>query len=224
MTIMSGLRKHFIKNEQGFTLSEMMVTIMIMMIVFFALYSIFDMSIRVFSFGNNKVEAVESARIGMDKMEREIRQAYPYSSASNHLFFTTANPATAMALPAPDADGNVVVNELTFGNELGSGDGAITCGSPCEYITYKLTNADGTAACAGAPCTLWRVGPPSAAPVAENVALNGLSFTLLKSDGTTPTDEGQVGLVLVKLRVVVDQGLGQDGTQTLTTLIDLRNR
>ena len=37
---------------------------MIMIVVFFALYSIFDMSLRVFSFGNNKVEAMESARVG----------------------------------------------------------------------------------------------------------------------------------------------------------------
>ena len=83
-----GVRERFLKDERGFTLTEMMVTIMIMMVVFFALYSIFDMSLRVFSFGNNKVEAVESARVGMEKMEREIRAAYPVdASRSDDLFF-----------------------------------------------------------------------------------------------------------------------------------------
>ena len=56
------VRARFLKEERGFTLTEILVTIIIMIVVFFALYSIFDMSLRVFSFGNNKVEAVESAR------------------------------------------------------------------------------------------------------------------------------------------------------------------
>ena len=55
----------------------MMITIVIMIVVFFALHSIFDMSLRVFSYGNNKAEAMENARLGLEKMEREIRQAEP---------------------------------------------------------------------------------------------------------------------------------------------------
>src|SRR5829696_9780682 len=105
-------RTRFLKEEGGFTLSEMLVTIMIMMIVFFALYSIFDMSVRIYSFGSNKVEAVESARLGLERMEREIRAAYPVGSDS-HLFFdanglATINPPQAM--PTDD--------QITFGNEL----------------------------------------------------------------------------------------------------------
>ena len=53
-----------------------------MMVVFSAIYSVFDMSLRVFSFGNNKVEAVESARVGMEKMEREIRRRIFTNAAS----------------------------------------------------------------------------------------------------------------------------------------------
>ena len=51
----------------------MMVTVLVMIVVMFALYSIFDMGLRVFSFGNNNVEATESARLGLEKMEREIK-------------------------------------------------------------------------------------------------------------------------------------------------------
>ena len=215
------MRERFLKDERGFTLSEMLVTTMIMIVVLFTLFSIFDMSLKVFSSGNNKVEAVESARVGLEKMEREIRQAYIVNNASSptYLFFDSATPANPLAVPPTTR------TDLTFGNELGNpGDGVITCGSPCEYITYKLTNADGTAACAQAPCTLWRVGPPTSAPVVENVALNGLSFTLLTSNGGTPANESQIGMVLVKLTVSVKQGIGNAGTQTLTTVVDLRNR
>jgi hypothetical protein len=120
------------------------------------------------------------------------------------------------------------VSELTFGNDMGgpgAGNGVIECGTPCEYITYELTNANGTATCAAAPCTLWREnGPSNSGPMVENVPLNGLTFTLLQSDGATlATDESDVGIVLVTLDVVVDEGTNTEGTQTLTTAIDLRN-
>ena len=73
----SDVRKRVVGEEAGFSLTEVLVTMMIMLIVLFALYSIFDMGIRVFSFGNDKIEATEQARLGMEKMTREIRAAYP---------------------------------------------------------------------------------------------------------------------------------------------------
>jgi type II secretory pathway component PulJ len=218
--------RHF-RDESGFTLPEMVVTILIMMVVLFALYSIFDMTLRVFSFGNNKVEAVESARVGLERMEREIRGAYRYDSAAsqNHVFFTTASPTAALAVPPTS------VAQLTFGNELGiagAGNGKIECGSPCEYITYKLTDDTSNTMCTAAPCTLHRVNTANSSdwgdPVVENVAVNGLTFTFLKRDGGAPVNEGEIGRVLVSLNVVVDQGIGNPGTQKLTTAIDLRNR
>lgn len=219
------MRRRLLREEQGFTLSEMMVTIMIMIVVMFALYNIFDMSIRVFSFGNNKVEAVEQARLGLEKMERELRGAYKVnrtaSPAQNHLFFNTASPASALGVPPASA------GQITFGNEF-NGNEKIECGSPCEYITYKLTNASGGACTVAPPCTLRRVNTANSSnlgdPVVENVALNGLTFTFYKSDGGTPANEGEVGKVLVNLNVIVDPGSPNAGTQELTTEIDLRNR
>src|SRR5215213_909044 len=123
----------------------MLVTVIIMAIVLFALGSIFDMSVRIFSVGNNKVEAVESARIGMEKMEREIRAAYP----DRYLFFSAngvdlSNPPEAMPTPT----------QITFGNELSTvgeaGYGQIECpdADNCEYITYKLSAPSDEAPCA----------------------------------------------------------------------------
>jgi competence protein ComGC len=226
MMTMSGLRVRFVKDERGFTLSEMLITTMIMIVAFFAIFSIFDMSLKVFSFANNKVEAVASARVGMEKMEREIRQAYRYnhsaSPSQDHLFFTTASPTIALTVPPTTRQ------DLTFGNELGAGNGQIMCGTPCEYITYKLTDTAGNSPCNVAPCTLRRVNTSNSAltgdPVVENVAANGLSFTFLTSNGGTPANESQIGMVLVKLTVTVNRGIGNSGTQTLTTAIDLRNR
>jgi len=230
-------RERFLKDEWGFTLSEMLVTITIMSFILLALAGLFDASLKVFSFGNNKVEAVESARVGMEKMEREIRQAYNYDLTSNpqktYLLLDPANPTTFLTLPAPNADGQRVVDQLTFGNDLpgapGAGNRKIECGSPCEYITYKLTDDTSNSTCTAAPCSLRRVNTANpgdwGAPVTENVLVpNGLSFTLLRSDGATPANEGEVDMVLMRLSLSVKQGIGHAGTQTLTTVIDLRNR
>jgi type II secretory pathway component PulJ len=218
-----------VKEEEGFSLSEMMVTITIMMIVFLALYSLFDTSVRIFSYGSNKVEAAESARLGLERMEREIRAAYPVGT-DGHLFFSangtfTSNPPQAMPSQT----------QITFGNELGAegqGNGTIGCGSPCEYITYKLTDdANGsTAACTASPCDLRRVNTANSTgpgdPVVDNAVFpGGLQFTYLQSDGITPaTTESEIARVRVSLDIMVHPGTQTAARQRLTTEIDLRNR
>jgi prepilin-type N-terminal cleavage/methylation domain-containing protein len=228
-----GIRARFLKEEGGFTLPEMLVTIMIMTIVLFALGSIFSMSVRVFSYGSNKVEAVESARIGMEKMEREIRAAYPVNvnDATPYLFFsadgTTSNPPQAMPDPA----------QITFGNERGAeggGNGQIDCPAPdnCEYITYKLSAPSNEAPCAVSDTgcsTLLRVNTDDSSdtgdPVSENAVVpGGLTFEYLKSDGDPATSEGEIAKVRVSLDIAVDPGTNYEASQRLTTEIDLRNR
>ncbi len=213
-------------QEGGFTLSEVLVTMMVMLLVMFALYNIFDMSIRVFMFGNDKIEAVENARLGLERMEREIRAAHPYIkvddlTTNDHLFFSTSSPGTG-AMPSS--------SQITFGNDLDSpGNGRIDCPNSagrCEYITYKLAStADSARACsdATAPCTLRRVNTNNSAnsgdPVADFVQPGGLTFTYFASDGTPPKSEAEITRVLVRLQIDVD---GRN--QSLTTNINLRNR
>ena len=230
-------RERFVEGEAGFSLPEMLVTVIIMAIVLFALGSIFDMSVRIFSVGNNKVEAVESARIGMEKMEREIRAAYPVdaSDPDRYLFFSAngvdlSNPPEAMPTPT----------QITFGNELSTvgeaGYGQIECpdADNCEYITYKLSAPSDEAPCAASATgcsTLLRVNTANSGdpgdPVSENTVVpGGLTFTYLRSDGTTVTDVAdidQIERVRVSLEIAVDPGTHYEATQRLTTEIDLRN-
>ena len=96
------MRERLLRDESGFTLSEVLVTVTMMTMVMFALYSIFDMSMRVFSFGNDKTEAVENARLGLEKMAREIKAAYPYDKANGNTMVLTA----------------WTESQITFGNDL----------------------------------------------------------------------------------------------------------
>ncbi len=206
--------KRFLKDERGFTLTEMMTTTMIMLMVLLALFGIFDMSLKVFSFGNNKVEAVESARVGMEKMEREIRQAYAPSAAQMFDTWTST--------------------QIRFGNDL-DGNGAIQCPNTntpaqCEKIGYQIyenpagsgnfaLGRDNTSA--GTANTVANLQP-----VAEHV--QSLTFTYYDRGGNevVPGVDGEIEIdrVLVSLGISVNEGIGRSGTQTLTSVVDLRNR
>jgi prepilin-type N-terminal cleavage/methylation domain-containing protein len=219
----NGSAKRFVHEEAGFTLPEMMVTIMVMTLVLFSLYSIFDMSIRVFSFGNDKVEAAENARLGLEKMEREIRAAYPVDriNGRQHVFFAPGFSTT----PARPGE-----QSITFGNDLPlSGSPANRRVDPSEEITYELRHRDGGVCPTSGPpngvCTLVRrqgdVSTAAFEPVVNHVVPDGLEFEYLRSNLTPATagDGTDIGVVRIRLEVSVD------GTrQVLTTDVDLRNR
>ena len=67
-----------LSEEGGFTLVEALVAAVVMAVVLFSLYTVFDATVRVFEVAGDELEATESARLGMARMEREIRAAYPH--------------------------------------------------------------------------------------------------------------------------------------------------
>ena len=235
----SAARKRVVREEAGFTLTEVLVTMMIMLIVLFALYSIFDMGIRVFTFGNDKVEATEKARLGMEKMEREIRAAYPVDriNGQQHVFFNSGNPLVAALPPPPVEDPPIPANQrrgITFGNDLPSGvDPPNRMVDPEEEITYelRLRNPNGslggpdscpTTGTEGVCVVVRRAGSDGTfEPLVESVVPRGLTFEYLRNNLTPATAASgtDIGVVRITLEVSVD-GV----QQTLTTDVDLRNR
>ena len=213
-------KERFLRDEGGFTLVEMMITITLWLAVLLALYGIFDMGVRVSQVGNNKVEAVESARVGLAKMEREIRQAYVYNNGvataadpansvrKPHLFWNSASPATP-AFPA--------ATSVTFGNDL-DGDRKIEDDVATEQITYAM---NGT--------ILQRNGQPAVESV-QNATFtyfdaNRNPVTSCPDDPNTPTVEIEECIAMVRIALVVTEDPGDvQATQRLTTEIDLRNR
>jgi type II secretory pathway pseudopilin PulG len=215
------MKARFLREERGFTLTEMMVTLVIWIVVLFALYNIFDMSIRVFSFGNNKVEATESARAGIDTMEREIRQAQRLDNSTNPPLFDIWGPT-----------------EIRFGRDL-NGDGVI------QKIGYVVYEEDPGKFALGRDNSSTGTTNTNLQPVVEHMdyqspANTGLSFFYCKSVdpdnvsddncpagfdvATSDTDPANWPvLVRMQLRIKVHKGL-KDATQTLTTDVALRSR
>lgn len=198
-----------VRKEEGFTLAEVLVAATMMFAVLFALYSIFDVSVRAFGYGGDRLEAVEKARIAMSRMERELRAAHPYDLTSHppkrHLFLDPANP-TQPAVPT--------TTRIFFANEAG-GDRRI---GGSEVIGYYLSGHE-----------LKRSKGGSAQTLVDSVATNGLHFTLCRSADECPpalaiTDEAEIRVVRIELTVEVRRR-GEDPTrQTLTTDVFLRNR
>jgi prepilin-type N-terminal cleavage/methylation domain-containing protein len=108
-----GIRRPFLRDESGFTLPELLVAMTMMVTVLFALCSIFDTSVRIFRYGSDELKAVENARLGLERMEREIRAAYPRDDG------TLISVAGA--------------REITFQNRPDDG--------PPETITYSLSSS-----------------------------------------------------------------------------------
>lgn len=109
------------REEGGFTLPELLVAMMLMLTAMFALYSIFDMSLRIFSFGNDRTEAVEQARAGLERMDRELTAAHPYDRAGGD--------ETLLPSYGPE--------HISFGNDL---DGSRKV-APGEEIRYELNGS-----------------------------------------------------------------------------------
>ncbi len=217
------MNDRLLREERGFTLIEMMVTIIVMIIMLFALYSIFDMSLIAFSYGNSKEEAMENARLGVEKMEREIRQAYAFDKANGdrRLFQTWTADQIVFG---NDLDGN-----MKSGPTVGECPNAV---GDCELISYQVYQPAGSSTYA-----LGRAnsGAGTLEPVVEYVDYvsptnTGVSFRYFDTTGGTtemfPGDpnERAIDMVRIELRITVDSAAPQPGTQTLTTDVALRNR
>lgn len=211
-------KARFLREQAGFTLPEMMITITVMIVVLFALYNIFDASVRIFSFGNDKVEAVENARIGLEKIERELRAAYPPCKG--------CSPSQTQLLSTMTVDRIVFRNDLNSNNR---GD------DPGETIGYQLGGTGssrvlGRSVDSGALQEVVEfVLPPGAASPytgAPSPYPGGLRFKYLKEDGVDADTEMDTTTVEAEVKVVrVELDISKDGrVQTLTTDVALRNR
>ena len=193
-------------GEAGFTLPEALVALVMTAAVLFALYAVFDAGVRVFGTGRDRAEAVQAARLGLARMEREIRAAYPRARAGGD--------TTLLADFGED--------RLAFGNDLNGNrrtvDPATGLAEPGEGISYTLDGG-------GAPLRNGRLLVEPAGDVDGDG--RALTFRYLDADGDPvgSGDEGDVSLVRVRLEIRVDGGMGRGPVgRVLQTGVALRNR
>jgi prepilin-type N-terminal cleavage/methylation domain-containing protein len=66
---------HALRDERGFTLIEMLVAIPLMLIVFIAVFNLYDVSVREQSRGEARVRGIVDQKNGLERMSRELRDA-----------------------------------------------------------------------------------------------------------------------------------------------------
>lgn len=193
-------------GEAGFTLPEALVAMVMTAAVLLALYAVFDAGVRVFGAGHDRAEAMQAARLGLTRMEREIRAAYPRDKG--------AGDATLLTELGED--------RIAFYNDLNGNrrtvDPATGLPEPGEGISYTLGSG-------GAPLRNGRLLIEPAGDVDGDG--RALTFEYLDANGdpVTDGDEEDVAIVRVELEILVDGTMGGEPVErVLRTVVALRNR
>lgn len=140
-------------DESGFTLPEVLVTSVLLVVVLFSLYGIFDASVRVFALGNDRTEATETARLGLSRMEREIRAAVQPTNAAGPLITGSENGITFRHSPnCNPADPACTPETVTYARN--SSERTLTRNNQSvvenvDALTFGYCNAPG--ACSASP-------------------------------------------------------------------------
>ena len=185
-----------LRNSRGFTLVEVMVTMLIFAVVMAVVGGVFFSSNEMYTKTNRRAGMQMNGRMGMSLMAQEIRHA-------------GCDPQGAGVTAIVAGTGN----SLRFQADI-SGDGVIQTAEPSEDITYAY-DADAQA--------ITRNPGSGAAVVVPNVT--GLTFTYLDIGNNvvapplTPGTAAQVRTIAITMTTA-----NRDEDMTLTTSISLRNQ
>lgn len=166
---MTGIR--IIKKEDGFSLVELLIYMLMFIVVMGALYSVFIGNTKSYSSQENKVEMVQDLRAAMHLLVSDIRMAgLDPTGAGGIGFLNNADDKY-------DTDGNSIHFTMDF-----DGDGAI---DNSEDINYYLKNSGANQQ------IVRRTGDGNEPVVAENIT--SFSLTYLFDDGDTGTPDESDG-------------------------------
>jgi len=182
----------------GFTLIEILVTLVIAMVVITAIFSIFVSSNRSYRTQDSVADAQQRVRIGIDFMVEDIRQAGldPTGSGNFGLEIFTAT-------------------KLRFTADMDL-DGAVD-NANLERITYEFDAANRRLR----RCLYEGTGSETWQTLIDNVS--GVTFTYLNSAGTATATADDIRSVLVTLTSEGTNAEGGTFTRRLATRIICRN-
>ena len=226
---MFNARHH--RAHAGFTLVELLVSLLLTSIILGAVYSVYRMQSHTLKIQENRLDAQEYARSVLDLMVREIRNAgYNPNGAVSGTALGTNCAGGAVGAP-----GVVTATATTFrftSDFQGTTAGSVpngTCNNADEDITYAF---DTTCSGGGSLGNITRNG--SSNPLTE---CNVTSFDIryFKQDGTElsrpvtgATNLSSIQRVQITLTVQSKNPDSQFGGQqlnaTVTSNVDLRNR
>ncbi len=216
----------------GFTLAELLVSMLLSSIIMGGVYSVYRMQSHTMKIQEKRLDAQDYARSVLDMMVREIRNAgnNPKGAVSAGALGTNCAGGSAGAPGVVTAGAQSFRFTYDFqGTTAGSVPNG-TCDNADEDITYAL---DATCSGGGSLGNITRNG--SANPLTDcNVVTNSFTISYFKQDGTSltaPVTAGNLALIQrVQITLTVQsknpdsQFGGQQLDATMTSSVDLRNR
>jgi len=208
----------------GFTIVELLVSILLTSIIMGAIYSVYRVQTHSAKAQENRMEAQEYARSVLDMMVREIRNAaYNPLSATNGTNCAGGSPGTPGVITA-------TATSIRFTYDFQGGTGGIPdadCNDSDEDIAYAYD----TTGCASGYGNVTRNGSGNPLTICN---VTSFSLSYFKQDGTALTslplsaaDSLTIQRVLITLTVQSlkpDTEFGSQLTATMTSNADLRNR
>lgn len=110
------------KCEKGFTLAELLVAFAVLGLALASVVTIHESGVRAYLTGSNRVEVQQNARVALERMAREIREAQALTNQT----------ATQLTIQT-DWNGNGVIGEALAATV----DGVLRG----EQVTYRLNGA-----------------------------------------------------------------------------------
>jgi type IV pilus assembly protein PilW len=221
---------HRLRNERGFTLTELLVACAMIGIVMAGLFSILQTGQQSYLAGSNQVEAQQALRLAVLRVTGEIREAgyCPTCGASTPPFSAVTGPTAGTA---PSATGFTLQSDW-------NGTGTIATGTVTQVVmgatgtTTNVTRGEQVIYSYSSGTLTRREMGVDGTPVTIASNLSSLSFTYLDADDVafTPTTTTQANI-----RTIVVNAVGQPQDQptaasagrvyvAMTDSVRLRNR
>lgn len=215
--------KMAVKSQKGFTIVELLVSMLLTSIIMGAIYSVYRVQTHSAKVQENRLEAQEYARSVLDMMVREIRNA-----GYNPLSIAATAIGTGCDALGNGAPGVITATGTTFRftyDFQGAGTPPVNPNSNCndadEDITYTLSGSDITRTARSS------TGGSLTTQNLTNGNVTSFQLQYFKQDGTPAAALADIQRVSISIKVQSknpDTEFGGQLTVTMTSNADLRNR
>jgi prepilin-type N-terminal cleavage/methylation domain-containing protein len=208
-------------NERGYTLAEMLVVCAIVGLVMASLLGLVVSGQKAFWYGTTQVDAQQTARVAVERMVKEIREAgyYPQNPDTSPVTCTAAPCYAFNAIANSPTASSVTLQYDWNGDGVSAASGMVNdpvlcaTGTACrgERVVYSFSSGALTRQEIGVDTT----------PQTIASGISSLSFTYFDENGTATTVPANIRTIGV---TVTAQTATQGAYVTLSDRIRIRNR
>ena len=215
-------RRTLLGSQRGFTLAEMLVVTAVLGVVFAGVLVGLQAGIASTRVGNGRAEAQSAARVGLDRIMRDIRSAGVNPTGNAFL-------AAGGACPCPVVS-TALANQMVINSDLDA-DGIIT--APAAAACDPAADSEVVQYTVAANALMRSVRPAAAACGAAIIGgAQSVTFQYLDSAGNpvvgnAPASNMNITTVIVTLTVASEQMTGSQAGAMVVTMTDqarIRNR